>query len=554
MNAYIQAKQNQAKLTAINERAAEVAKEMVDIELDLTRVRAQSIDPAFRAAMATGDITTETAALLVKEEELQTQYREREGVLTSLTELAVETSSKITESEIAQGTAISDTTNIMLAAYAKQEELVAQRKAADDAATDAMILNANELGLTLDEYVEQEKKRVQEEEEALKKREATLASYVDAATNMFGRIDTKSDTSVSKMISNLNANAKAMEEWATNVAKLIEKGLNPDMINKLIEEGPEAAAGRVAALAAATPKEVEKINTAYESAGTAAETSAAAVETAQAGLATSATAATTSATELTTATTEATTAIGETQTAVETLDTTLVTATESVNTWVTDMGAVATTSVPEIVDSIILKYTTLPTSINTSYALVLTMTQEWVNNMISTANREMPRFVTAVVNTVQQLVDKMRTLGAQTARGWGEGFNSETGWVYAQIKAFIDRIVADVKTGLDIHSPSGVSEEIGVSFAQGFVVGIQKMAGAIADTVSNVFNPEVSMMGFETGNVSMGSLSYAGGMSDGEIQTGGFQLIQNIQSVPQTPTELAATTALYFDRARWVKG
>jgi hypothetical protein len=34
--------------------------------------------------------------------------------------------------------------------------------------------------------------------------------------------------------------------------------------------------------------------------------------------------------------------------------------------------------------------------------------------------------------------------------------------------------------------------------------------------------------------------------------TSGITIIQNIQSVPQTPVELAAATSAYFEQARWV--
>ena len=37
----------------------------------------------------------------------------------------------------------------------------------------------------------------------------------------------------------------------------------------------------------------------------------------------------------------------------------------------------------------------------------------------------------------------------------------------------------------------------------------------------------------------------------GQNNSNGITIIQNIQSVPQTPAEFSATTAAYFEQARW---
>lgn len=99
---------------------------------------------------------------------------------------------------------------------------------------------------------------------------ARLDNFTGAATNMFERISTKSKLTVKQMIANLNANATALEEWGDNITYL-GSILPEDLLQPLIDQGPEMMAGVVEALANATPEEFTALIDAFAKGGDAAK-------------------------------------------------------------------------------------------------------------------------------------------------------------------------------------------------------------------------------------------------------------------------------------------
>lgn len=98
---------------------------------------------------------------------------------------------------------------------------------------------------------------------------ARLDTFTDAATNMFEKINTTSEISVEDMIANLQHNTKAMEDWGNNIAQLGSR-LPSDLLQPLIDQGPEKMAGVISALAAATPEQLSALSQAYAAGGDAA--------------------------------------------------------------------------------------------------------------------------------------------------------------------------------------------------------------------------------------------------------------------------------------------
>lgn len=87
-------------------------------------------------------------------------------------------------------------------------------------------------------------------------------NVTSAVTNMFGKISTKSDTSIKEMIKNLEHNRKAMEEWADNLQILAQRGIDQGLLAELERLGPEGA-GYVKELAEASDKEFEEFKNVY---------------------------------------------------------------------------------------------------------------------------------------------------------------------------------------------------------------------------------------------------------------------------------------------------
>lgn len=95
---------------------------------------------------------------------------------------------------------------------------------------------------------------------------ARLDNFTGAATNMFEKINTESKLTVADMIANLQANAIAIEDFGDNVAYLGTK-LPKDLLQPLIDAGPEEMAGVVSALAGATDEELSALVESFANGG-----------------------------------------------------------------------------------------------------------------------------------------------------------------------------------------------------------------------------------------------------------------------------------------------
>lgn len=158
-------------------------------------------------------------------------------------------------------------TSETLAAYAAQEQeysdmrkgISEQLTALDTAAAQAVIDNA---------AAQQEAARAaaEAEEQELQRRKDALDSYTEAATNMFSRIETQSEVSVSEMIANLQHNQEAVAAWADNLVALGERGLDQGLLQELRDAGPESAA-TVAALVQASDEELQTLSETFRNGG-----------------------------------------------------------------------------------------------------------------------------------------------------------------------------------------------------------------------------------------------------------------------------------------------
>lgn len=95
---------------------------------------------------------------------------------------------------------------------------------------------------------------------------ARLDNFTAAATNMFDKISTESKIKVGDMISNLEANAIAIEDWGDNIAYLGGK-LPSDLLQPLIDQGPEDMAGVLNELAGASDEELANLAAAFANGG-----------------------------------------------------------------------------------------------------------------------------------------------------------------------------------------------------------------------------------------------------------------------------------------------
>lgn len=95
--------------------------------------------------------------------------------------------------------------------------------------------------------------------------------YQDAATNMFDALSDKQEMSVGEMQANLEENQRVISTWADNIATLAKRGVDDGLLAKLRDAGPESA-GYVAAMAAASDTELQKLSDTYAKGGETATT------------------------------------------------------------------------------------------------------------------------------------------------------------------------------------------------------------------------------------------------------------------------------------------
>jgi len=265
-----------AKAAAAQERLVEIAKEQAAADEEQRKVK-EKLKEALDAIGMTMEEFSEKSMIehaaragLNKDYEesmkvigdLAGQYVDLQGRLDDLGESWKYNTGLIVENAVAQAEAAEEVTERVKTASEIQSELVAQRKAEDDALTESMIENASAQGLTLEEYKKKLDQTQKDEEAAYKKREDTLKKYTETATDMFKRLDDKSKTTVSEMTKNMQHNQKVIEDWADNIAVLAEKGIDKGLLEKLREAGPESA-GTVAALVAASDTELQELSTVF---------------------------------------------------------------------------------------------------------------------------------------------------------------------------------------------------------------------------------------------------------------------------------------------------
>lgn len=114
-------------------------------------------------------------------------------------------------------------------------------------------------GLQIEDLSETERQVVED-------MKARYKSIEEAATTMFEKISTDSKLSTEQMLENLEHNIKAVDEWATNLQTLADRGVNQGMLEQLRAMGPQGA-GYVAELATMSDTELQKFNDLFEKAG-----------------------------------------------------------------------------------------------------------------------------------------------------------------------------------------------------------------------------------------------------------------------------------------------
>ena len=197
----------------------------------------------------------ESNALITRQNELYQEEATLKQNLQELDEKQAELDAQLADKALKQSeyNELMEQLNATREAYILQEEDIAARKSeveaqiaqTDTAAAQSIIDNAEAVAAA--------------QEAEMERRSNALQSYTDAATNMFDKIETKSEVSVSQMIANLRHNQEALQQWSENLVTLAERGLDQGLLQQLRDAGPESAA-TVAELVRASDAQLSELS------------------------------------------------------------------------------------------------------------------------------------------------------------------------------------------------------------------------------------------------------------------------------------------------------
>lgn len=117
--------------------------------------------------------------------------------------------------------------------------------------------------------------------------------------------------------------------------------------------------------------------------------------------------------------------------------------------------------------------------------------EEYVSEEMAGIETGVDTRLTSIIQLSAQKAGDMSAAGSDFAKGFGEGFQISWDGEKGTAKVVLGKVgalVTDIKSQLDIHSPSKVMEEIGVFTGEGFRIGAEKSFGNAAGNIHNIIS------------------------------------------------------------------
>ncbi|HEV4807185.1 TPA: tape measure protein [Streptococcus pneumoniae] len=298
---------------------------------------------------------------------------------------------------------------------------------------------------------------------------------LETTTNMFEQIKYKSAISVDEMIANLQKNQEAVNNWATNLNTLAERGVNEGILAKLQAMGPQGGL-YIQELVNASDEKLATLNEVFTQGGESAMNGlTAGMDTGALGI------------------TDKIKGIVQSQ--VSSLQEEIAAADfpekgknipEGVGDGIKAGAKIASEASKNMANDIKESFTSemdinSPSRVFNEYGgFITTGLAEGVDK----GTNQPVSSVTNLANQIKKPFDSLQSdftyIGEMAMSGLNAGLWSGSGSVMATANSIAERVKATIKSALDIHSPSrAMRDEVGRFIPQGIAVGIEADAGVV---------------------------------------------------------------------------
>lgn len=298
---------------------------------------------------------------------------------------------------------------------------------------------------------------------------------LETTTNMFEQIKYKSAISVDEMISNLQKNQEAVNNWATNLNTLAERGVNEGILAKLQQMGPQGGL-YVQELVNASDEKLATLNEVFTQGGESAMNGlTAGMDTGALGI------------------TDKIKGIVQSQ--VSSLQEEIAAADFSslgqeipngVSQGIEQGASTAGESSKNMANDIKESFTSemdinSPSRVFNEYGgFITTGLAEGIDNGASQPTNSATTLSTQIKEPFNNLPSDFTYAGEMAMAGLNTGLNNGAGSVMSTANSIAERVKATIKSALDIHSPSRVMrDEVGRFIPQGIAVGIEADADVV---------------------------------------------------------------------------
>jgi len=302
---------------------------------------------------------------------------------------------------------------------------------------------------------------------------------LETTTNMFDQIQMKSAISVDEMIANLQKNQEAVNNWATNLNTLAERGVNEGILAKLQQMGPKGGL-YVQELVNASDEKLATLNEVFTQGGESAMNGlTAGMDTGALGI------------------TDKIKGIVQSQ--VSSLQEEIAAADfpgkgknipEGVGNGIKAGAKIASEASKNMANDIKESFTSemdihSPSRVFNEYGGFITT---GLAEGIDKGTNQPVSSVTNLANQIKKPFDSLQSdftyIGEMAMSGLNAGLWSGAGAVMETANSIAARIKSTIQSALDIHSPSRVMrDEIGRFIPQGIAVGIEADAGVVKSSM-----------------------------------------------------------------------